>query len=123
MPFAAGLAGPRIDVGVVRVEEMGAQRLIQRVKHLADPQVLGFIDGATEGAPEILQNLLPISVAGGDVIKGLLERRREVVFHVTREEIAEKRGDQTAPVVGYESGALEAHIVAILQDRDDTGVS
>ena len=75
-----------------------------------------------ERVPELAQHLLPVQRAGGDVVEAALQRGRERGLHVPVEEGDQKGADQPAAILGHEALALEAHIVAVLQHRDDAGV-
>ena len=63
-----------------------------------------------------------MQLAGGDVVEAVLERGGELRLHVLVEERDQEGADQAAAVLGQEALALEAHVVAVLQHRDDAGV-
>src|SRR5262249_32097290 len=77
-------------------EDVRPQKLVQRLEHIANPQVLDFADGAGEVAPEIAQHVLPFELAVGDEIELLLEVGGEIELHIALEEALQEGGDEAA---------------------------
>ena len=101
---------------------MWPEQLVERFEHLADSQVLDLLHRSGEVAPEVAQHVLPLELVVGDEIELLLEVGGEVVFDVAFEEALEEGDDQPPFVLGDQALFLDAHIVAILQDRQCRGI-
>ena len=101
---------------------MRAQRLVQRLQHLGGAQRADLADRGVEVLPEVAQQRLPVEVAGRHQVQLLFEIGGEVVLDVAGEELLEEGGDQPALVLGHETVALHAHILAVTQHGQDRGV-
>ena len=80
----------------------GASSLVQRVEHVGDAQFLGLVDWRGEFLPELAQHVLPVELAGGDLVELFLEIGGEVVLDVALEEVFEEGRDQPALGLGDE---------------------
>ena len=122
LALAAGGTGARVAaVGGLR-EDVGAEKLIEIVEHLADTQFPGGVHRRREIPPEGAQHVLPADMAGRDLVQLLLEIGGEIIFHITPEEAFEEGGDQPPLVLGHEAVAVHAHIFAIAQHLQDRGI-
>ena len=102
-------------------EDVRRQDLVQRIEHIGDAQFLDVFEGGREVLPEVAQHVLPVDLAGRDLVELLLEIGGEVIFHIAAEEAFEEGGDDAALVLGDEALLVEPHIAAVaqrLEDRD-----
>ena len=56
------------------------QQLVERVEHFGDAQVLDLVGLAGEVVPEVAQHVLPVELAGRDLVELFLEAGGEAVF-------------------------------------------
>ena len=83
----AGIEIQRCAIFLVAGEEVLAQRIIERVDHLGNSQLLGFLDQLVEVGPECAQHLFPRQPAAGNIVKLLFEICREIVLNIALEEV------------------------------------
>src|SRR5579863_5461255 len=120
------LVAERAEAGIGAVgawwKNMRTQQLVEAVEDLRGAEVLRAADGGGKIAPEIAQHLLPIDLAVGDFIELLLEIGGEVIADVAGEEGFEEGGDEAPLVLRNEPLLLDAHIVAVAEDRHGRGI-
>jgi hypothetical protein len=80
---AAARVGPVAAIG----EDVRAQRLVERLQHLAHAQVADLAHRAGEVGPELPQQHLPVELPGRDQVELLFQGGGEVVLHVLEEEL------------------------------------
>ena len=71
--LAADGAGARVLSVIVRREEMGVELAVQRVDHVGNPQLLGFLDLGRKPVPELLQQRAPVDAPVGYRIELLFQ--------------------------------------------------
>ena len=98
---------------------MRREQLVERVDHLRDAPFLDLVDLLAERVPELAQHLFPVPAAGGDLVQLGLQIGGEPRLHVLIEEPDQEGGDHAAALLGHEAAALEAHVIALLEHRDD----
>ncbi len=119
---AAGRALPDITAIRARRIDVRAQHVVERIEDLRHPQVLDLVDGADEVAPEILQHLLPGDFVVGDAVELIFQRRGEIIFDITREEVLQERDHDAALVFGMQPLLVEPDIAAVFEHLQDRGV-
>ena len=70
-----------------------------------------------EVGPEVAQHVLPVELAGRDLVELLLEAGGEAVLDELGEEALEERRDDAAAILGDQRALFEPHVVAVLQHR------
>ena len=103
--------------GVRAREHIGAERLVQRVEHVRDAQILGAVDVDGELFPEVPQEGFPIELAVRDDVELFFQAGGEIVFHIARKEVLEEGGDEAALVLWHQRLAFDADIAAVFQRR------
>ncbi len=120
------LAAVRAVAGIGAVglgrEDMVLQRLVQRIEHFGDAQVLDVVGLPREVDPELAQHVLPVERAGGNLVELLLEAGGEAVLHQLGEEVLEEGGDDAAAILGDERALFKTHVVSVLQHAHGGGV-
>ena len=120
--FLAGRAQARIAAIFLFREDVRRQGVVQRIKHGGDAQLADIVDGGAEISPEVAQQLLPVELAGRDLVELGFERRGEIIFDIARKEILEEGGDDPALVLRIETVLLKPDIVARRQDLQRRGI-
>jgi hypothetical protein len=75
-----------------------------------------------EVAPEPREHVLPVPLAGRDVVELLLEVGGEVVAHVLAEIVRQERGHEPPLVLGDQPALVLADILPLLDRGDDRGI-
>src|SRR5690606_39157238 len=119
---AAYRTGARVFTVLPRPEEVGTERLVQRIQDLRDRQVAYVVDFRDEAFPELPEQLAPFDAPRGDVVELLLQVRREVVLNVALEEARQEGRDDASPVFRNEAAVLQPHVIPVLQHLYDGGV-
>ena len=111
-----------IGAVLARREDERRQRLVQRVEHVGDAQFLGVVDCGEEVLPEIAQHVLPVELAGRDLVELLFQLGGEVVFDIALEEAFEEGRDQPALGLRDQLALVDRHIFAVSQRRQHRGI-
>ena len=119
---AAGRAGARVGAVLARRKEVRLEHLVDLLQHFGNAQIGGFGQGCGEIPPETRQHVLPVAVAGRDVVELVFQIGGEVVFQIFAEIVGEKRGDEAALVLGNQAALVLRHIFALLDRCDDRGI-
>src|ERR1700722_3082753 len=122
LAFVAERAEAWVDPLAARGKNVGTQKLVQAVEHLARAEILDVADGAGEIVPEVAQERLPIDLAVRDLVELLFQIGGEIVTDVFGEERFEEGRDNPALVLRKQALLLDPHVVAILEHRDGRGV-
>src|SRR6516164_11476221 len=116
-PEAAHAHGDRLAGGRVLAELARLRDL------LAGDRTLDLVDLVDEGLPELLERGGPLLLAARDGIELILHGGREAVLHVAVEMMREETVDDLADVGRHEAPVVHLDVFAVLQRRDDRGVS
>jgi hypothetical protein len=82
-----------------RREELGPERLVQRVQHLGDAQLADLATAAWKSRQKSRSSSFHARSPARHLVQPLLQRRGEVVLDVAGEELLEEGGDQPALVL------------------------
>ena len=72
-----------------------------------------------ERGPEIAEHLLPCDPATGNIVELFFKLGGEAVFDIALEKAGKERRHQAAAVFGNKPPGVDAHIIAVLQHRND----
>ena len=90
LALAAGRAGARIAAVAAVGEDVRPEQLVEASSTCVGAQVLDLADRGGELAPEVAQQLLPVDLAGGDLVELLLQIGGEVVLDVVAKNASRK---------------------------------
>src|SRR5690606_2635145 len=77
---------------------------------------------ASEFLVEIIEQLFPVELTGGDLIERLLHVRGKAVIEQIAEALDQTASDDIAHFFRVKALVLDAHITALLNRRDDGGI-
>src|SRR6185437_854585 len=112
----------RITAIVARWVEPGCEKLVERLGDLARLLVHDLAGLGTEVAPEVLEQLLPVEPAAGNVVQLFLQLRGVIVADIALEEPLEERRNQPSALLGDEAALFDPDVFAVLQGLQRRGI-
>ena len=94
---------------------MWREGLVEHLDYFLDPQLRRFINRTLEFCPEAAEHFVPVNLSVRNSVEFGFQCRCEIVFDIAPEEIFKKDSDDPATVLRYETAAVEADIIAVLQ--------
>src|SRR5690606_34515484 len=116
----------RAEAGIAAIltrrEKQGRKLLVERFQHVGDAQALYVVDRAGELGPEVAQNVLPGKLAVRNLVQLFLKVGREVILHITSEEILQERSNDATLGLRHETALFDGYIIAVFERLQDCGV-